>query len=245
MKKMKKTCCNIYHCKNFPEILNCVTCDLKLCCGKVELYAQDASKTCYEKTIIKISENIYNKTLEKIKCDICRETNDDVCNFEIISCILIGNFFYIFLQMLNNHKKNILSVIQGEITNINNENIAIDNSIKNQMNYNLYNSAKNSCLDKHIAKRLKIVQILYNKYDDLFVILLKSCGFTLLAKIEHLEAIHSIGTNIDFIFTHKCDLLLINGIPLCICPVEKEKRKYNLTVFDECDKCNKTHILCF
>lgn len=235
---MKKSCCHISECTDFPEIGNCDNCKIDSCCGKIEISAQDASKTSCasnKKTIIKICENTFHELIKKIKCDI---KSDD---YEIVGCVLIGIYFYIFVQSKNKYKNNILCVIFGKLdmTTL----IAINDSLKIQMCYNLYNSAKNSCLDKKISKHLKIVQVLYNPHDDLFILLINSHNKTILGKIEHLEAIYSVGTSIDFIYTDSCHLLIIDNPPICINAITKEK--YKITIFDKCAKYNKSYMLCF
>jgi hypothetical protein len=243
---MKKSNCCIIECNNLTKCEN-------TCCGKIEICAQDASNnTCdsNKKVIIKINENSFHELIKKVKCDI--KTND----FDIISGILIGLYFYIYIQFKNGYKNNILCVIQGKIdvTTL----IAIDNTLNIQMCYNLYNSVKNACLDKKLAKHLKIIQVLYSTFDDLFILLIKSHDKTILGKIEHLEAIHSVGTSIDFVNSingdschschsskshESCNLFIIEHIPVSICAISKGK--YKITVFDKCHKQNKCFIICF
>ena len=129
---------------------------------------------------------------------------------------------------------------------------AIDNTISVQMCYNLYNSFKNSRLDRSLTKNLKIVQVAYSYYDDMFVLLMNGNNKTIIGLIEHLESIHSIGTQINFMNisschcpqykneeNHHCDkcnykcydiscsVLIIDYIPVCICPVDKKKIQFN------------------
>ena len=234
---MKKSCCCIVECCNSTKCEN-------TCCGKIEICAQDASNnTCdsSKKVIIKINENSFHDLIKKIKCDIKTD------NFDIVGSVLIGVYFYVFI-----YKNNILCVIQGKIdvTTF----IAIDSTLNVQMCYNLYNSAKNACLDKKLTKHLKIIQVLYSPFDDLFILLIKSHNKTILGKIEHLEAMHSVGTSIDFVNSvntdschschsyNSCNLFIIDHIPESICALSKGK--YKITVFDKCHKQNKCFIVC-
>jgi hypothetical protein len=235
---MKKSCCRIFECTDFAGIENCDDCRINSCCGKIEICAQNASKSSCEhnkKTIIKICENAFNELIKKMKCDIKSD------HHEIVGCVLIGIYFYIYIQLKHGYKNNMLCVIQGKLdaTTL----IAINDSLNIQMCYNLYNSVKNACLDKKLAKHLKITQVLYNPYDDLFILLINSDDKTILGKIEHLEAIHSVGTSIDFIYTDSCHLLVIDNIPICICAISRGK--YKITVFDKCEKYNKSYMMCF
>lgn len=233
IKFMRKSCCSTIQCNNLEnELENCGKTNNKkwnICCEYIEFHINEiynSSCKCNKKITIKICENTFNNLISKVKC----ETKSG--DFEIIGCVLIGIYFYIYIQSKDAHKNNILCVIQGKIDNTTHN--AIDNSLNIQMCYNLYNAAKNARLDK---KNIKIVQVLYNPYDDLFILLINNNNKTLIAKIEHLEAIHSVGTAINFIYTDACNFSIINDIPISMCVVEKGK--YKITYHDLCEKQNK------
>jgi hypothetical protein len=235
---MKKSCCCILECNDLQKCNKIDNTKCKLCCGYIEICANDSYDGSCEynkKVVIKIDENAFNDLIKKVKC----ETKSDC--YETVGCILIGIYFYIYIQTNIGHKNNMLCVIQGKLDN--STFIAINSSLKIQMCYNLYNSVKNDCLDKKIAKHLKVIQVMYNPYDDLFILLIQSKNKTLLGKIEHLEAIHSVGTSINFVYTDTCKFLIIDDIPICICAIEKGK--YKITVFDNCEKRNKCFCLYF
>jgi hypothetical protein len=237
---MKKSCCNIYECNNNSQIINCDPCCIKSNCGYIELCTQDASHLANEpinkceKIKIKIKENIFFEIIKKIKCEYkCEE-------YENVGCILIGSYFYLFVQLTHSQKRNVLYVIQGKV---NTDYIAIDDSVIIQMCYNLYNSFKNEKIDKKLTKDLKIIQVLYNYYDDMFILLMCGHGNTILGEIEHLESIHSVGTYIDFVYTSPCDLLIIKHHPIHI--LIMEKKTYKIVVYDEHHKHNKCYVLEF
>jgi hypothetical protein len=226
----KKFCCN-KKCHNKSCCNDGCYCNNN-CCGMIEVCARNvgANKNC----TVKMSESEFHKILKEVDCEI-----KDDC-YKIISSILIGVYIYIFIQSKHKSKDNVLCVIQGKI---NMENIVIHCTLNIQMCFNLYSAAKSAGLCKTSSKCIQVVKVIYSTFDDLFILLFNSQDHTLLGKLEYLEGIHYVGTTIDFIKTQGCELLVIASQPQCIEAVCK--KKYEVTVFDECKKYNKCYIVCF
>lgn len=250
---MKNYTCHISECNSYCEWIKCENiCQkskIEMCCGKVLICAQKNSPNCKnESTHIKISEESYYDILRKLKCDYKCD------NFEIIGCVLVSTYFYLFFQSDYNRKNNMLCVVGGKI-DINNS--AVEKSISIQMCYNLYNAFKNSRLDRSLTKNLKIVQLLYSYHDDIFILLMNGNNKTIIGQIEHLESLPSIGTNINFINVSSChnnyekksnnnftcNNLIIDSKPICICEIDK--KKYKLIVHNIHHQYNKCYMIEF
>jgi hypothetical protein len=198
-------------------------------CGKMSIWTQNASKN-NQKILIKISENIFNKAINEIKCEY--KCNDHI-KYEFVGSILISSYLYIFVQFYNNKKNNILCVIQGQVDL---KYCVIDETVTVKMCYNMYNLFKNENIDKKCVKDSKIVEVTYSYCDDIFLLLINCDNKTILGKIEHLEAFHSIGTHISIIYQSPCNYFLINNPPICIKVIDK--KKYKLYAYDKCGPCD-------
>lgn len=243
---------NITECDKYYEHVNCGNfyhkCKIEKCCEHVVICAQKSSNDCKNNLVkIKIEEEQYFNIIRSLKCEYkCGD-------FELLECYLISTYFYLFFQSEYNKKNNILCVVRGKI---NIDNLAICNTISIQMCYNLYNLFKNCRIDRSLTKNLRVVQITYSYYDDVFLLLMNGNNKTIIGQIEHLESIHSIGTQIEFMHTSTshhncknnydssnfiCNVLIIDHSPVCICVINK--KKYNLIVFNECSKHNKCYTI--
>lgn len=230
---MKSNCCHIVECNNCCENINCNDCP-KVCCGSIDICAQNGGTK--EMCVVKINECEFNNLLKEIKCEVGDQT------YKIINSILIGLYLYIFIGAKRKTKNNILCAIQAKVDL--NTKKANDGSLKIQMCYNIYSVAKNNSVCKEDALNLRIVQVTYNPYDDLFIVLFSNHHQTLFGKIEHLESIHSIGTSLQLINCKEtCSLLILDYKPVSICPICKDK--YRLVVVDCHTKCSKSFNVCF
>jgi hypothetical protein len=226
---MNKNCCHVVEC-NCHTNINCnghiVNCKI------IEICAINGGTK--ESCNIKMNEFIFEQLLKQINCNIGDQT------YKIINSILIGEYIYIFIGTKRKTKNNNLCVLQGKI-NINTKQI-IDESFKLHRCYNIYNVVKNDIL-KENAMNTKIIQVSYNHYDDSFIILLGIDYNALFCKIDHLEAIHSIGTSLELITCKDtCNTLIIEHKPDSIYPLCKNK--YRLVVIDNCTKCKKSINIC-
>jgi hypothetical protein len=179
---------------------------------------------------VKVNQNIIMNLLYNDEC-ACHDA------YMIIDSIMIGKYIYIFIQ-LNKKKTNLLYVLNGQVEN----HIVLDESLNIQMYYDLYNLCKNSDLCCHVSTKLKVKRVIYNIYDNIFVILFGFESKTLFGKLDYLSSIHSVGTAIELVKSG-CELLVINHIPLNI--IVLSHNKYEVSVFNEHKKMNRIYGLCF
>lgn len=197
--------------------------------------------------LIVCAYNVSNNKHSELK--ICLNLiNSLFCDIEvknqkkkIITSYIISKTLFIFYNIKNksNNKENILCVISGELDYNNN---IISNTLKNQMYFNIYHSAKQDELCKHLSIKLNLMKIKYDIYSSKFILLFKSDNKILVATLDYLMSIHSVATNIKFLKNHNYEFICIQGNPINIYVIEKNK--YKIIYYDE-HKHIKKVILCF
>lgn len=238
---MKSCCSPVIDCNNCCETCEC-ECNKQPCCGYFDICVKDCR--CQESYEVRINKCEWEKIVKSLKCEL----NDGT--YKIIDSIAIGPHLYIFVGAKRKSKNNTLCVIYGKIDidkkleNCCSKKDLIKNTLKIQMCYNIYCLIKECCYERNRGYNLKIVQVSYNPYDDLFVVLFAGCCETLIGTIEHLESIHSIGTSLKLVNNDEtCCPLILDYKPVSICAVCKHKYKF---VGIDCNsKCQKTLHLCF
>jgi hypothetical protein len=228
---IKTACCQILECGNCDNNLNCHCNNVNICDQKIELCVNNGNMII----TLSISKHILNNLMSHIKCDM------DCNDYKIISAILISKYIYIFIQTGYKTKKNSLHVIHCTV-DVDKKEIIVS-TIKLQMSYNIYNIARYEHISSEKSFKLKVEQVVYNKYSDMFIVLFNLRDKTLIGKIDNLESIFSIGTSLDLIHTHQhCELFIIEKKPKCIIPIDKYK--YKIIVYDHHTKCNKSYTIC-
>jgi hypothetical protein len=179
---------------------------------------------------IQVKFSLFLEVLSKIYCGD---------NYNIINLTPMGNFVYIFIQFQNKSNEYVLCIMRGKINTIN---IISDDSLIIQNNYNLYGTIKSTNLNKYLSKNLNILQVIYNKKSNLFMLLMECDKKTLIGSIQNLGSINYIGTMIEFIKSKDLDFVIINHSPKFISLIGDNK--YFLEVFDNNKKCKKSYTLC-
>jgi len=234
-------CCEMVHenlCNNQCDT-QCVqsNCNVNICNDTIELCVFNPKKNT--KVNMCLSESKFKCLIKSVSCHM-------ECNLKIVGALLVSTYIFIFVQLGRKTKKNTLCVIHGHVDTINN--IINQNTLKIQMCYNIYLTAKSNNINSSDAKNLKIVCVTYNPVKDVFVLLFNNNHKTMIGKIENLEAIHTIGTMIEFVSlkcakTHTNCILTIEHDPKCI--IVLSDGKYKLFVWDCNTCCDKAYKLCF
>ena len=100
------------------------------------------------------------------------------------------------------------------------------------MQYNIYISAREENVSRNDAIKLKITSIVYNKFDDIFVVLLYLENKTFIATINNLSSLKSLGISLSFVhIKSSCNLLIIKQCIQCIIPFQKNK--YKNTIYNQ------------
>jgi hypothetical protein len=230
------TCCEIMECNDICDnycSTDCChnykkSCDEKIC---LQVCINDK-----ETASIYVSKNKLDHLIKQIKC------KTDVNKYKIICAINLGKTTYIFVQLGYNSKYNTLGVIQGSFDDINKQ--ILNNTLTLHTQYNIYVSAKGENISTKDAMKLKITSIVYNKFNDVFVALLCLENKTLIATIDNLPSLKSLGLALLFVhIKYSCDVLMLKQCVHCIIPCEKNK--YKLIIYDTRTNHKKSFILCF
>lgn len=223
---MKIICSGITSCNNCSNSKNSnysTECNNNCCNNQICTYVAGKNE-CVN---IKINKNLFDS---KFDC---------VLKCHIVSSILVSTHLFVFVQVDFDTENNSLYVVTAEV-NIQTL-TTIDDTIQLQLIYNLFVLGKTNCLKSERAQKLKIKQVVYNKYSDIFVILFRNKSKTLIGTIDYLEAIYSLNTNIELLKNQQCNILIINDPPECIDILSK--CQYKVLVYDECNKHSKGYII--
>jgi hypothetical protein len=109
------------------------------------------------------------------------------------------------------------------------------------MYFNIYESARQDELCRHLSKNLNLIQVQFDNVGNKFILLFESDDKTLLASINYLASINSVSTELNFIKNHKGDLLCINKKPLFFCVIKKNE--YKIIVYDTELKSKKIFVV--
>lgn len=184
-----------------------------------------------------ISFRINSKLLNSLFCNIEIENQE----INMIASYLVSRTLFIFYNIKNtlNNKHNILCIISAEI-DINNN--IIKNTLHNQMYFSIYYSAKHDGLCKHLARKLNIVQIVYDIYLSKFILVFEFNDKIIFSSLEYLMSIHSVATDMLFIKNNDCEFLCINGKSKNLSVTKKNTYKL---LYCDTDNNTKSIILTF
>lgn len=226
----KNKCCEIMECNNICN--NCCLDNCKNVCDENICLNVISNEKCI--CCVNISKNKLNCLMNEVKC----ETHKN--KYKIICAINLGNIIYIFIQTGYNSKYNMLCVIHGTFDNVNNK--IINETLKLHTKYNIYISAKGENINTNNAIKLKVTNIVYNKFNDLFAVLLCVKNTTFIATIDNFSSLDTLGCAL--IFLHKkssCNLIMFKQCIHCIMPCDKNK--YVIIIYDTQSNCRKSLTL--
>lgn len=176
---------------------------------------------CDKKSMNVNSYDICSKTYKYIETNnifICDD--EEIKSKKIIASFIISSNIYIFLNVKTKceKKNNFLYVLVGK-----NDSEKIK-TMKIQMYFNIYESARQDELCRHLSNNLNLCQIQYDIQSSKFILLFESDNKTLMASLDYLLSIHSVSTDLNFL-KYNGNLLCINSKPLMFCVSKKNEYK--------------------
>lgn len=226
----KTLCCEILEYTNGENNIY-FNCNVKTCNQRIELCVNNMNSVMN----LYLDKNILTSLLSNVKCNIDKD------KYKIVGAIIVSKYIYIFIQTGYKTKHNTLCTVHGTMDMEKKE--IINKTLQLQSFYNIYKTGRSEHISREHSIKLKIEQVTYNKFNDMFIVLFNSCDRTFIGKIDNLEAIFSIGTYLNLVYSHQCHLFIIDHKPICIIPLTKNT--YKLSVYDQYIKCNKTFTCCF
>lgn len=220
--------CTIYECNNIRDFQ----------CENNFYYKHN--KDIIEINSFDVNCKIYvNLKLSEMLLDVLINCSENE-HKKIIASFIISDSFFIFCNVKDKcvQKNNMLYVIYGKLDKAHD---IIYNSLKTQMYFNVYESARQDELCRHLSKNLNLTQIQFDGAGNKFILLFESDNKTLLASINYLTSINSVSTDLNFIKNNKREFLCINKNPLFLCIVKKNE--YKIIVHDLESKSKKIYVV--
>lgn len=203
-----------------------------------DFYSAQNFNCTHHKDFININVfDIDSNTTRNIKINepyICREENIE--SKRIIAAFLLLNNIYVFINIKTKSEKknNFIYVLSGKNAQ---EQI---NTLKIQMYFNIYESARQDGVCRHLSKNLNVCQIQYDNQSNKFILLFESDNKTLIASLNYLLSIYSVATDL-FFCKENDELICINYKPVMF--VVSKKNEYKIAVLDDNKKSKKIYVV--
>jgi len=199
---------------------------------------------------ITINKNIWSISKRELNLIISNLGTAFVREYKIIGASVICRDIYIFIQIGYQTSSNGLCVIKGDSSQQNQTNAT--NTFKLHSYYNIFSVARRNHIIEKRCMTMKIERIMYDKYGNVLVALIKVRGRAMIGIIDYLDSMRVLGSSFNLVMKDN-EVLCIGCEPIALGVVDrnvkqrpeiasninKERGLYRLTVYDERMRCEK------